>query len=532
MVEEDNPDSVLYASDHDGFVVYLSAPGRPAPVAPGGPDGPGGGREPEADLDLDAESQVVSASKVRYSVNVENAGPDTARNVVVTSSFSGAAVSVAATTSGCDEDPDGVPECNLGDIAAGDSASFTIDVDTGGASETSLRYSGAAGSDTLDPAPRDDGVNVSQPLGPPNVPTDLVATAISSTEIELRWQDHSRVETGFDVFLQGPGDSKLRLIGSVPANTTSTVVDELVPSIKYNFAVEARNGPLRSERTPKSTATTWFSDAARCGEDDVLCLGSFEVEVEWDDGKGRLGRGMAEQLTADAGDFWFFHPANIELVVKVLDGCGINGHYWVFAAGLTDVEVTTTVRDLRSGAEKVWMNPQGTVFEPIADASAFATCGEASSTNGASRIRLSGAPKGRAAELYLASLTQADRVVATSSACTASETALCLQSSRYEVRANWQTGERSGAATVIPRTADTGMFWFFSSRNVELIVKVLDGCALNGHRWVLMGGLTDVGVEIMVTDSESDEAKMYGSPEGSPFATMFDVTAFSCSAGQ
>ena len=531
-VEEDNPDSALFASDHDGFVVYLSAPGRPAPVAPGGPDGPGGGREPEADLDLDAESQVVSASKVRYNVNVENAGPDTATNVVVTSSFSGAAVSVAATTSGCDEDPDGVPECNLGDIAAGDSASFTIDVDTGGASETSLRYSGAAGSDTLDPAPRDDGVNVSQPLGPPNVPTDLVATAISSTEIELRWQDHSRVETGFDVFLQGPGDSKLRLIGSVPANTTSTVVDELVPSIKYNFAVEARNGPLRSERTPKSTATTWFSDAARCGEDDVLCLGSFEVEVEWDDGKGRLGRGMAEQLTADAGDFWFFHPANIELVVKVLDGCGINGHYWVFAAGLTDVEVTTTVRDLRTGAEKVWMNPQGTVFEPIADASAFATCGEASSTNGASRIRLSGAPKGRAAELYLASLTQADRVGMASSACTASETALCLQSSRYEVRANWQTGERSGAATVIPRTADTGMFWFFSSRNVELIVKVLDGCALNGHRWVLMGGLTDVGVEIMVTDSESDEAKMYGSPEGSPFATMFDVTAFSCSAGQ
>ena len=528
-VEEDNPDSALFASDHDGFVVFLSAPGRPAPVAP---DGPGGGREPEADLDLDAESQVVSASEVRYRINVENAGPDTATNVVVTSSFSGTTVSVAAMTSGCDEDPDGVPECNLGDIAAGDSASFTIDVDTGGASETSLRYSGAAGSDTTDPAPRDDDVSVVQPLGPPNAPTDLVATAISSTEIELRWQDNSRVETGFDVFLQGPGDSKLRLIGSVPANTTSTVVDELVPDIRYNFAVGAHNGPLRSERTPKSTATTWFSDAARCGEDDVLCLGRFEVEVEWDDGKGRLGRGMAERLTGDAGDFWFFHPANIELVIKVLDGCQVNGHYWVFAAGLTDVEVTTTVRDLRSGLEMSWTNPQGTLFEPIGDTSAFATCGEASSSNGASRIRLSGASKDRAAELYRASLTQADRVGMARSACTASETALCLQSSRYEVRANWQTGERSGAATVIPRTADTGMFWFFSPRNVELIVKVLDGCALNGHRWVLMGGLTDVGVEILVTDSESGEAKMYGRPEGSPFATMFDVTAFSCSAGQ
>lgn len=536
-VEEDNPGSALFASDHDGFVVYLSAPGRPAPVAPGDPDGPGGGREPEADLDLDAESQIVSASRVRYNVSIENAGPDTARDVVVTSSFSGGVASVVATTSGCDEDPDGVPDCSLGDILAGDSASFTIDVDTGGASESSLRYSGSVGSETMDPEPRDDDVGVVQPLGPPNAPTDLEATAISSTEIELRWQDNSSVETGFDVFLQGPGDSKLRLIGSVPANTTSTVVDELVPDIEYNFALEARNGPLRSERTPKSTATTWFSDVSRCEEDDVLCLGSFEVEVEWNDGKGKVGRGIAERLTAESGDFWFFDPANIELVVKVLDGCRANGHYWVFAAGLTDVEVTTTVRDLGSGIEMSWTSPQGTPFEPIGNTSAFATCGavsrsEVSRSNGASRVRLSGAPKDRAAELYQASLTHTERVAAAGSACTASDTSQCLLNSRFEVRANWQVGERSGAATVIPRTADTGMFWFFSRDNVELIVKVLDGCALNGHRWVLMGGLTDVGVEIIVTDSESGDAKMYRSPGGAPYATMFDTTAFSCGAGR
>ncbi len=527
-----DPDTPLGASDHDGFVVYLSAPGRPAPGGGGSPGGGGGGVEAQADLSLDAESRIVSGGVVRFSVSVDNAGPDTARNVVVGSSLRGVA-SIQASTSGCEEDPDGVSTCTLGDIAAEDSASFRIDVDTGIAGEASVRYTGSAGSDTKDPRPDDDEIGIVQPLGPPNAPSDLVATAISSTEIELQWRDNSNAETAFAVFQQGPGDSRLRVIGTVPANTTSTVVEELVPDTTYRFAVEAYNGPLRSERTPKSTATTWFSDAARCSQDDVLCLGNFEVEVEWNDGKGGLGRGMAEQLTAESGDFWFFHPANIELVVEVLDGCQVNGHYWVFAAGLTDVEVTTTVRDLKSGLEMSWTNPQGTLFEPLGDTWAFATCGEASNASRSlSAVRLSGAPKGRAAELYRASLTQADRVGMASSACTASETALCLQNSRYEVQANWQTGERSGAATVIPRTADTGMFWFFSQGNVELIVKVLDGCALNGHRWVLMGGLTDVGVEIMVTDSESGEAKMYGNPEGSPFATMFDVTAFSCSAGQ
>ena len=243
------------------------------------------------------------------------------------------------------------------------------------------------------------------------------------------------------------------------------------------------------------------------------------------------GGGFAQRLTADAGDFWFFHPANIELVVKVLNGCAINDRYWVYAAGLTDVGVTMTVRDLRNGVEKSWANPLGTRFRPITDASAFATCDSGSGVNSQSRSVLSGAPRGRADELYAASLSAADLIDSASSACAAGDGALCLMGSRFEVRADWEAGGQSGVATAITRTADTGMFWFFSSDNVELVVKVLDGCRENGYRWVLMGGLTDVGVEVTVTDSESGKAKMYRNLEGAPFATMFDVTAFACSAG-
>ncbi|MCE2557736.1 MAG: fibronectin type III domain-containing protein [Acidobacteria bacterium] len=742
--DADDATNVLRASDHDGFVVYLSSDAKP-PVDPSPCQGPAPlpPAPPQADLDLDAESQVVSASRVRYSVSVENAGPHTARDVVVTSSFSGRVASVVATTSGCNEDPDGVPDCSLGYILAGDSASFTIDVDTGGASETSLRYSGSVGSETMDPEPGDDDVGVVQPLGPPNAPTDLVATAISSTEVEVRWRDNSRVEsqfdiflqgpgdprprllrsvranrtstvvgdlvpgvtynfavearngllrsgltpmstattwpegelridaeglvvseelvrytvsvtnsgpedaptvvvtsslaaaegafetstsgcredpgglpvcslddidvgdsesftidvridaasrnsltyvgaigdaadprtdarmvemtvplgrpeapshleaaaiggmevelrwrdnsdieTGFGVFLQGPGDSKLRMIGTAPANATSMIVNELVPTITYSFAVEALNGELGSKRTPEATATTWTAGAARCGEDDALCVGAFQVEVEWDDGKGRMGRGFAERLTADAGDFWFFHPTNIELVVKVLDGCAINDRYWVYAAGLTDVAVTLTVRDLRNGVEKSWTNPLGTRFRPITDASAFANCGNGSSVNSQSRIVLSGAPRGLTDELYAANLSSADPIESAGSACADGDSALCLRGSRFEARADWQAGDRNGVATAIPRTADTGMFWFFSPDNVELVVKVLDGCRENGYRWVLMSGLTDVGVEVTVTDSASGRAKMYRNLEGMPFPAMFDVTAFACDSGR
>ncbi len=35
--------------------------------------------------------------------------------------------------------------------------------------------------------------------------------------------------------------------------------------------------------------------------------------------------------------FYFFTPDNVEVIVKVLDGCKINGFFWVYAAGLTDI---------------------------------------------------------------------------------------------------------------------------------------------------------------------------------------------------
>ena len=75
-----------------------------------------------------------------------------------------------------------------------------------------------------------------------------------------------------------------------------------------------------------------------------------------------------------AGSFWFFSPTNIELDVKVLDGCALNNRYWFFAAGLTNVNVVLTVTDTLNGTEKIYVNPKDHVFETITDTDAFATC--------------------------------------------------------------------------------------------------------------------------------------------------------------
>ena len=58
----------------------------------------------------------------------------------------------------------------------------------------------------------------------------------------------------------------------------------------------------------------------------------------------------------------------------MLDGCALNGRFWIFAAGLTNVETTISVTDTWSDTAKTYTRPGGPAFQPIQDTSAFATC--------------------------------------------------------------------------------------------------------------------------------------------------------------
>ncbi len=108
-----------------------------------------------------------------------------------------------------------------------------------------------------------------------------------------------------------------------------------------------------------------------------LCLnqGRFRVEVDWRDFEGKPGSGKAVEFgSADSGLFWFFSPNNWEMLIKVLDGCGINNRFWVFAAATTNVEYTLRVTDTETGAVQSYYNPLGNPAAALTDTSAFATC--------------------------------------------------------------------------------------------------------------------------------------------------------------
>ena len=109
----------------------------------------------------------------------------------------------------------------------------------------------------------------------------------------------------------------------------------------------------------------------------AYCLndGRFKAEVAWSDSQGNSGSGKTMGFSSDeAGEFWFFSRANQELLVKVLDGCSFNQHFWVFSAAATDVEYTLTVTDTRTGQIRTYGNQLGQRRPAITDTSAFATC--------------------------------------------------------------------------------------------------------------------------------------------------------------
>jgi virginiamycin B lyase len=114
--------------------------------------------------------------------------------------------------------------------------------------------------------------------------------------------------------------------------------------------------------------------------------------------------------------------------------------------------------------------------------------------------------------------------------CHADAHTLCLNSDRFSVTADFQPTPEgpSTPATAVPLTPDTGYFWFFDPSNVELVTKVLDGCSTNGNFWFFASGLTNVGVQITVTDTLTGASKPYSNAVGAAFPPIQDTAAFPC----
>jgi hypothetical protein len=207
-------------------------------------------------------------------------------------------------------------------------------------------------------------------------PSSLGASATSSSSCVLTWTDNSSGEADFQIEEERSDQTSFALIDTVGANMTSATINNLVPATTYSFRVRAQSGSSNSDYSNQTTVTTLPDSASLC-EPPFICFnqGRFQVVANWKTRAGQSGTGNVVRLTDESGYMWFFDPSNVEVVFKVIDACTLtHPAYWFFAGGLTNVEVSLTVTDTKTGVVKTYTNPQGTPFQPVQDNAAFGTC--------------------------------------------------------------------------------------------------------------------------------------------------------------
>jgi len=120
---------------------------------------------------LDTPDPVLAGTNLTYTIEVTNSGPSDALGVVVTDTLP-AGVTLAS-TSGCGEDPFGVPACSLGSIMAGGSAQITITVAVDSSATGSLVNQATVASSTPEAVPGNETASATTTV---DTAADLVLT--------------------------------------------------------------------------------------------------------------------------------------------------------------------------------------------------------------------------------------------------------------------------------------------------------------------------------------------------------------------
>jgi hypothetical protein len=356
------------------------------------------------------------------------------------------------------------------------------------------------------------GATYDQPLGT-STPFTFEVRNTTAAPRTVRWEAMSMAPQGTPevVSLNGqPAGTPVRGEVTIPAGRRRQVTVEAEMTRFERLAQDLLFIDRDNNSVLASASLRSFSPGCTPTDTD-LCLnnGRFRVTAAWRDFAGNTGLGRTVQLTSDTGYFWFFDPANVEVVLKVLDGRPLNGSFWVFYGALSTVEYVISVTDTETGVRKTYVNPLGNLAS-VADIDALPA------PLGASRAGQEKAP----------AILPQEPVLTTAAACSPGAGGLCLNGSRFKVEVTWKDfAGNTGVGHPVPLTSDTGYFWFFDAANVELVIKVLDGTSLNQRWWVFYGALSSVEYRVTVTDTMTGAVKIYTNPSGN-LGSVADTDAF------
>jgi len=358
---------------------------------------------------------------------------------------------------------------------------------------------------------------------------ELPAVVADGAEaVTVAWQEHDLVSGDKQVVASRYDLANAPLVVDYPLSSTA-VGDQISPALAGSSRLVAAWASFGQDGSSFGVYSRRFGvPLPPCVEDAAtLCLNDdrFRIRATYATAAGASGAGKAIALTPDSGYFWFFNDTNVEIVLKLVDACGLAGfdNFWVFATGLTNVEVTLDVVDTWTGDQRTYHNDLNQDFQPILDTGHFHVCGTPAPLAPLDPLAPM-APGARTAQAP----ASAPPPAVTEGACTPDATTLCLNDGRFEVKIDYRTAAgATGDGQAFPLTAESGYFWFFDDANVELVIKVIDGCGYNDRFWVFAGGLTNVETHLTVRDTLHPTAVFARTnPLNQAFAPILSIDAF------
>jgi hypothetical protein len=137
---------------------------------------------------------------------------------------------------------------------------------------------------------------------PPNAPSGLTATAVSSSQINLAWTDNSNDETEFVIAQSTTAGGPYTDIATVGANTTSYSRTGLSPSTTYYFVVRAVNAAGNSPNSNQASATTQgtVSPPAAPSGLTATAVSKSQINLTWTDNSNNEDSFIVERKTTGA----------------------------------------------------------------------------------------------------------------------------------------------------------------------------------------------------------------------------------------
>ncbi|MBV8203220.1 MAG: S8 family serine peptidase, partial [Acidobacteria bacterium] len=123
--------------------------------------------------------------------------------------------------------------------------------------------------------------------------------------------------------------------------------------------------------------------------------------------------------------------------------------------------------------------------------------------------------------------------------CSADAATLCIDNQpgdrRFLVNVLYDaTGGPAGLGNALALSSlgvtQGGLYWFFQATNPEMLIKVLNGCPVNDDFWMFYAAGTNVGLSVIVFDTEKNLYLVFTNPGGTAAPPIQDTAAFSCAA--